>query len=131
MRSTRILAECLTDQCTRRSCEEQIGRLLEDVCNHDETQIEALRFTDGLHCGEQFVLLRHDFLRIHDRCLADDDTVRPDRELLEVVADNLHRRHIADARARLEHLKSIGIEIDICNIRKAFGRLLILRRAGR
>ena len=97
MSSTRILAERLTNERAWRPREEQIGRLLEDVCNHDETQIEAFCITDGLHRGEQLVLLRHDFLCIHDGGLAHDNTVCSDRELLEIVAHNLHRRHIADA----------------------------------
>ena len=131
MRAASVLLEGLADERLWRTREEQVRRFLQDVRDHDEAEVEALLVADVLHRFDELRLEIHDFLRVHDRDLADDDAVVADLELLEVVLGDLSRRHVADAGTSLEHRHAVFLDIDAGDLSEALCRLLVVRRAGR
>ena len=112
VRAASVLLEGLADERLWRTREEQVRRFLQDVRDHDEAEVEALLVADVLHRFDELRLEIHDFLRVHDRDLADDDAVVADLELLEVVLGDLSRRHVADAGTSLEHRHAVFLDID-------------------
>ena len=86
-----ILVKRLADQGFGGTCIEQVRSLSDDVRDHDEAHVVTLFLADIRHTLDDIRLDFHDFFRVHDGNLADDDAVLTDLEFLHVILRNLKR----------------------------------------